>query len=51
MQSGMLELKVQEGGKDELIYQFQSVAEATAQVLFLKEFFPNARFVIQPLSQ
>ncbi|MEM8869590.1 MAG: hypothetical protein AAGA19_03120 [Pseudomonadota bacterium] len=49
MQGELVELRVQDGGKDELVYQFRSLDEATAQILYLREFFPGARFLIQPL--
>ena len=45
-----VELRVQEEGEDVLDYAFKAVDEAAEMLNFLREFFPRARFVIQPLT-
>lgn len=45
-----VELRVQEHGEDVLVYTFGAVAEAAEMFEFLRDFFPGARFVIQPLT-
>lgn len=45
-----VELRVQEGGKDCLVYALSGIDEAAEMFNFLREFFPGARFVIQPLT-
>ncbi|MEL6516863.1 MAG: hypothetical protein AAFO80_03480 [Pseudomonadota bacterium] len=44
-----VELRVQEDGADVLVYAFRGLDEAAEMFAFLRDFFPNARFVIQPL--
>ncbi|MEL6644574.1 MAG: hypothetical protein AAFQ79_11600 [Pseudomonadota bacterium] len=44
-----VELRVQENGADVLVYAFREIGEAADMFEFLREFFPGARFVIQPL--
>lgn len=44
----LLTLRVQEGGEDSLVYTFRSVREAADMILFLQDFFPDARFVVEP---
>ena len=46
---GMVELRVQEDGVDQLVYTFESLAEATEIFNFIHEFFPTSKFVIQPV--
>ena len=45
----MVQLRVQTGGEDILVYSMRSVAEAADMVLFLRDFLPEARFVLEPL--
>jgi len=45
----MIEMKVEDGGELILSYHFRSVAEASEMLLFLRDFFPEGTFVIQPL--
>ena len=44
-----VELRVDQDGETVLIYAFKAISEAAEMFDFLREFFPNARFVIQPL--
>ena len=46
-----VELRVQEEGEDMLVYSYMSLDEASEMLAFLKDFFPRARFVIQPALQ
>lgn len=43
-----IELRVFDEGELTLHYQFSSMIEAVEVFEFIGEFFPNARFVIQP---
>lgn len=45
----MIEMRVQDAGEDVLTYTFKTLSEASEMLSFLKDFFPQARFVIQPL--
>lgn len=45
-----VELRVQEDGEDVLVYAFPGIGEAAEMFEFLRDFFPGARFVIQPLT-
>ncbi|MEM1428662.1 MAG: hypothetical protein AAGG09_04315 [Pseudomonadota bacterium] len=46
----MVELRVEEeNGQALLVYALRSLGEASEMILFLKDFLPEARFVIQPL--
>lgn len=47
--AGMVEMRVQEAGERLLEYKFHSIAEAAEMFAFLKDFFPAATFLIQPL--
>lgn len=47
--SGMVEMRVQEAGETVLEYTFESVLEASEMFAFLKDFFPTATFLIQPI--
>ncbi|WP_370400195.1 hypothetical protein [Sulfitobacter sp. JB4-11] len=47
--SGMVEMYVEDGGEEILYYSFNSIAEASEMLSFLKEFFPLGTFTIQPL--
>jgi len=49
MTSGMVELRVQNEGDEILVYAFRTLAEAAEMLDFLKDFFPAARFVVQPV--
>ena len=51
MQLGWIEMRVQEDGTDQLVYQFETMAEAMEIFHFIREFFPNATFILQPLRQ
>ena len=44
-----VELRVDQDGETILIYAFKAVSEAAEMFVFLREFFPDARFVVQPL--
>jgi len=44
-----VELRVQENGEDTLVYQFPTIAEAVEILEFIREFFPGAKFVLEPL--
>ncbi|MFT7311220.1 MAG: hypothetical protein ACI853_001717 [Paracoccaceae bacterium] len=44
-----VEMKVHDGGENILAYTFGSLAEAASMRAYLKDFFPQATFVIQPL--
>lgn len=44
-----VELRVQEEGRDFLVYALSGIDEAAEMFEFLRGFFPKARFVIQPL--
>ena len=44
-----IELRVSEAGEDILVYNFQTPAEAGEMIHFLSDFFPSARFTVQPL--
>ena len=48
-QTGAVELRVSENHEEILIYTFPSVGKAAEMVHFLTEFFPQGRFVIQPV--
>ncbi|MEO0917117.1 MAG: hypothetical protein AAFY31_09070 [Pseudomonadota bacterium] len=45
-----VELRVDQNGETLLVYAFKAVSEAAEMFEFLREFFPDARFVIQPLA-
>lgn len=45
----MVELRVNEGGEALLIYTFKAIGPAAEMIVFLKDFFPRAEFVLQPL--
>lgn len=44
-----IEMKVREDGADILSYTFSNLSEASEMLAFLKDFLPEATFVIQPL--
>ena len=46
---GMVELHVEEFGETLLEYKFCTVSEASEMLSFLKDFFPMATFLIQPV--
>lgn len=46
--SRRVEMRIQENGEDTLVYSFAGVAEAAEMFAYLKDFFPGARFVIEP---
>lgn len=45
---GLLELRVHERGVDQLVYTFRSVQDASEMAAFLREFFPDAEFILMP---
>lgn len=46
---GMIEMKVEDEGRHILSYQFKTIIEASEMFLFLRIFFPDGTFIIQPL--
>ncbi len=44
-----VELQVLDAGELALHYHFANIADAMETLLFIKDFFPSARFVIQPV--
>lgn len=48
MQRGV-RLAVLEAGEERLVYAFQSAGEAAEMIGFLREFWPAAEFVVEPL--
>ncbi|MEO1363858.1 MAG: hypothetical protein AAFU86_08805 [Pseudomonadota bacterium] len=47
--AGMVEMHVEEFGETVLEYKFGSLTEASEMLVFLKDFFPSATFLIQPV--
>lgn len=47
---GPVRLTVRENGEDLLIYTFASLCEAARIHAFVREFFPRADFVLEPLA-
>lgn len=47
--AGMVQMRVEDAGETVLEYTFGSVSEASEMFAFLKDFFPTATFLIQPL--
>ncbi|MEO9824897.1 MAG: hypothetical protein ABJF50_10835 [Paracoccaceae bacterium] len=47
--AGMVQMRVEDAGEVELEYTFSSLSEASEMLAFLKDFFPSATFLIQPL--
>jgi len=47
--AGMVEMLVEEFGETVLEYKFGSLTEASEMLVFLKDFFPAATFLIQPI--
>jgi hypothetical protein len=45
----MVQMRVEEAGEAILVYTLPSVGEAAEMMVFLREFLPSARFVLQPL--
>lgn len=45
----MVELTVRDAGEEVLHYTFQSISEASEMFAFLKDFWPQAQFTIQPV--
>ncbi len=50
LQGRGVELRIEDQGEDLLVYTFRAIDEAAEMFEFLREFFPSARFVIQPLT-
>lgn len=44
-----VELRVSDGSEEVLVYAFKTAAEAGEMIHFLSEFFPNGRFLVQPM--
>lgn len=47
---GMIQLLVEQDGRTELSYACRDLAAAGEMFAYLREFFPGATFVIQPLA-
>jgi len=45
----MVELRVEDDGQTVLVYALRSVREASDMMLFLRDFLPEATFIVQPL--
>lgn len=45
-----VKFSVVEAGETVLIYQMATIAEAVERLEFIREFFPRARFVFEPLT-
>lgn len=45
-----IELRVDQDGETILIYVFKAVSEAAEMFVFLRDFFPEARFIVQPVT-
>jgi len=45
----MVEMKVQDSGEEILFYRFQNVREASEMFMYLRSFFPEGTFIIQPV--
>jgi hypothetical protein len=50
MAVGGVKLSVREDGRDLLVYHYGSIREATEILNFIREFFPRAEFVFEPLA-
>ena len=46
----MVELRVRDEAQEILVYTFKSAGEAGEMIQFLTEFFPDATFLVQPLT-
>ncbi len=44
-----VELRVNQDGETLLVYVFKAVSEAAEMFVFLRDFFPDASFVVQPV--
>ncbi len=49
MAVGGVRFAVREDGEDVLVYHMSSVKEAVKTLDFIREFFPNAQFIFEPL--
>jgi len=49
VQQRAVEMRVQQDGEDVLVYAFRAMNEAAEMFDFLRDFFPGAKFIIQPL--
>ena len=47
--TSMIEMNVFDEGENILHYQFGTILEASEMLVFLKDFLPEASFVIRPL--
>jgi len=45
----MVQLRVEDAGQAVLIYTMRTVSDAAEMTVFLRDFFPQARFVVEPL--
>ncbi|WP_156883032.1 hypothetical protein [Rhodovulum sp. P5] len=45
-----VELRVMQDGESILLYVFKTIAEASEMILFLSDFLPDAKFVLQPAT-
>lgn len=46
---GGVRFAVREAGEEVLVYHMSSIREATEILAFIREFFPRAEFVFEPL--
>jgi hypothetical protein len=46
---GQIELKVEEASAEILRYSFPDIRTATEMFVFLRDFFPDGTFILQPL--
>lgn len=47
--AGMIEMSVEQDGEKILHYTFGSIVEASEMLAFLRDFFPDSTFTIQPV--
>lgn len=47
--AGMVQMRVEDGDDTVLEYTFATLREASEMLSFLKDFFPSATFLIQPV--
>jgi hypothetical protein len=45
----VIEMKVEDAGKEILCYFFKNIKEVTEMFIYLRDFFPEGAFIIQPL--
>ena len=47
--AGQIRFFVEVDGREEVSYQFDTISEAVEKLDFIKDFFPNARFIMEPV--